>query len=200
MAAPEPQEQGTQDGRRINSDFYVEGLATTFGGPYEMAEIDGIKYYEQIDRHALDEADLSDVIMQYDHEGKVLARQSNGTLIVEPHDDGLFMAADLSKSTAAKEMYEEVKNGLITQMSWGFQVISDEYDVKTHTRTILKIKKVFDVSAVSIPVNASTTITARSYAEGRAEVEKQELLERRRKSLLLKIKIGGMLNYDYQRN
>lgn len=200
MAAPEPQEQGTQDGRRINSDFYVEGLATTFGGPYEMAEIDGIKYYEQIDRHALDEADLSDVIMQYDHEGKVLARQSNGTLIVEPHDDGLFMAADLSKSTAAKEMYEEVKNGLITQMSWGFQVISDEYDVKTHTRTILKIKKVFDVSAVSIPANASTTITARSYAEGRAEVEKQELLERRRKSLLLKIKIGGMLNYDYQRN
>lgn len=200
MAAPEPQEQGTQDSRRINSDFYVEGLATTFGGPYEMAEIDGIKYYEQIDRHALDEADLSDVIMQYDHEGKVLARQSNGTLIVEPHDDGLFMAADLSKSTAAKEMYEEVKNGLITQMSWGFQVISDEYDVKTHTRTILKIKKVFDVSAVSIPANASTTITARSYAEGRAEVEKQELLERRRKSLLLKIKIGGMLNYDNQRN
>lgn len=165
----------------------MEGYATTFNQPYVLWEVDGIQYREVIDSHALDGADLSDVIMQYDHGGKVLARQSNKTLIVEPDSRGLFMAADLSKSTAAKEMYEEIQTGLVTGMSWSFIVKSDSYDSATHTRTILKIKKVYDVSAVSIPANPSTDINARSYAEGRAEAERQELLERRKRILKLKI-------------
>lgn len=187
MAAPQ---QGEQNSRRIDSEYYVEGYATTFNQPYVLGEIDGIQYREIVDSHALDGADLSDVIMQYDHEGKVLARQSNQTLIVEPDAKGLFIAADLSKSTAAKEMHEEISNRLITQMSWSFVVSKDSYDSTTHTRTILKIKKVYDVSAVSIPANPSTDINARSYAEGRAEAEKQELSERRKKILKLKIMLG----------
>ena len=66
------------------------------------------KYYEEIDRHALDEADLSDVIMLYDHQGQVRDYQ---TLGIEPNDNGLFIYADLSKSQAAKELYEEIKTG-----------------------------------------------------------------------------------------
>ncbi len=173
--------------KRIDSDFYVEGYATTFNQSYVLGEIDGVQYHEIIDAHALDGADMSDVIMQYDHQGKVLARQSNGTLLIEPNTKGMFIAADLSKSAAAKDMYEEIQNGLVTKMSWAFVVDSDSYDSATHTRTISKIKKVYDVSAVSIPANASTDINARSYAEGRAEAEKQELLERRKKILKLKI-------------
>lgn len=173
--------------KRIDSDFYVEGYATTFNQPYVLGKMDGVEYREIIDAHALDGADMSDVIMQYDHQGKVLARQSNGTLIVQPDARGLFVAADLSKSNAAKDMYEEIQNGLVTKMSWAFIVDSDSYDSATHTRTILKISKVYDVSAVSIPANSSTDISARSYAEGRAEAEKQELLERRKKILKLKI-------------
>ena len=83
--------------KRIDSEYYVEGFATTFNKPYLLYELDGIKYYEEIDRHALDGADLSDVIMQYDHQGKVLARLSNGTLGLEPTNNGLFIFADLSK-------------------------------------------------------------------------------------------------------
>ncbi len=173
--------------KRIDSDYYVEGFATTFNKPYLLYELDGVKYYEEIDRHALDEADLSDVIMQYDHQGKVLARLSNGTLGLEPTEKGLFIYADLSKSQAAKELYEEIKNGLVTKMSWAFTVAEDEYDRETRTRTITKIKKVYDVSAVSIPANGDTEISARSYVDGVIERERREALERRKRILKLLI-------------
>ena len=111
--------------KRIDTDFYVEGYATTFDKPYLLYEWDGNKYYERIDRNALAGADMSDVIMQYNHEGKVLARLSNGTLGVEANDNGLFTFADLSKSRAAQDMFEEIKNGLVTKMSWAFRVSED---------------------------------------------------------------------------
>lgn len=152
-----------------------------------MYEWDGVKYYEVIDRHALDEADLSDVIMQYDHQGKVLARLSNGTLGLEANDKGLFIYADLSKSQAAKELYEEIRNGLVTKMSWAFTVAEDEYNRETRTRTIKKIKKVYDVSAVSVPANGDTDISARSWLDGVIDAEKREALERRKKIIKLLI-------------
>ena len=163
--------------KRINSEYYVEGYAATFQ-PYVLWEFDGVKYYETIDRNAFVNADMSDIIFQYDHKGKVLARKSNNTLIVETNDNGLFICADLSKSQASKEMFEEINNGLVTRMSWAFTVEEESYNSETRTRTILKVKKVYDVSAVSIPANDDTEISARSYAKGVFDVEKQEMLER----------------------
>lgn len=181
----------TEAEKRIDSEYYVEGFATTFNKPYLLYELDGIKYYEEIDRHALDGADLSDVIMQYDHQGKVLARLSNKTLGLEPADNGLFIYADLSKSQAAKELYEEIRNGLITKMSWAFTVAEDKYNRETRTRTITKIKKVYDVSAVSIPANGDTEISARSWLDGVIEAEKREALEQRKRKLKLQIELEG---------
>ena len=155
-----------------------------------LYEIDGIKYYEKIDRNALEGADISDVIMQYDHQGKVLARLSNGTLGIEPTEKGLFIYADLSKSQEARELYEEIKNGLVTKMSWAFTVAEEEYDKETRTRIIKRIKKVYDVSAVSIPANDGTIISARSFINGVIEKEQQELLERRKKKIKLLIDMG----------
>lgn len=127
--------------------------------------------------------------MQYDHEGKVLARKSNGTLIVEPDDNGLFVCADLGKSQASKEMFEEIESGLVTRMSWAFVVTEESYDRETRTRRILKIKKVYDVSAVSIPANDDTEISARSYFDGVIEMEKQEMLERKKQKLKLLLEL-----------
>ena len=76
--------------KRFDSEFYVEGYATTFNKPYLLYEFDGVQYFEVIDRNALVDADMSDVIMQYNHEGKVLARQSNKTLGIEADESGLF--------------------------------------------------------------------------------------------------------------
>ena len=179
--------QPIQTDKRIDTEHYVEGYATTFNKPYELYEMDGIKYYEMIDRNALNDADLSDVIMQYDHSGRVLARNSNGTLQLEPNDDGLFIYADLGKSKASKEMFEEIDSGLVTRMSWAFTVAEDSYNKDTRTRTINKVKKVYDVSAVSIPANNDTLISARSYFDGVIEIEKQELLERKKQALKIKL-------------
>lgn len=147
---------------------------------------DGTKIYERIDAHALDSADMSDVIMQYDHEGRVFARQSNNTLILEPDVKGLFVAADLSRTDLARGLYQDISAGMITKMSWAFTVAEESYDRETHTRTILKIKKVYDVSAVSIPANNDTEISARAFASRSYERERQELLKRR--AAILKIK------------
>lgn len=179
--------------KRFDTDFYVEGYATTFNDPYQLWEWDGVKYMESVDRNALVGADLSDVIMQYDHYGRVFARNKMAkgkaqTLIVEPNDRGLFIAADLSLTEESRKMHEEIDKGLIYQMSWAFTVSEDSYNKDTHTRTILKIKKVYDVSAVSIPANPDTDISARSFIDGVIELEQQELLERQRQLELAKRK------------
>ena len=163
--------------RRFDTEFYVEGYATTFEQPYVLYEVDGVQYKEVIDRRALDGADLSDVIMQYDHGGRVFARTGrSNTLLVEPDSHGLFVAADLSKTGQARSLHEDISAGLITKMSWAFTVREDSYDRETHTRRILSIRKVFDVSAVYKPAHPATQISARSYFDGVIEAERQERL------------------------
>jgi len=169
--------------KRLETDHYAEGYATTFGVPYVLWEYEGIEYKEVVDRGALLEADLSDVIFQYDHEGRVLARQRNKTLLVIPDDHGLFIATDLSKGESARQLHEEIANGLIDRMSWSFVVTEDSYDRDTHTRTILKVKKVYDVSAVSIPANDATEISARTWVDGAVETMKRESQARRAQAL-----------------
>lgn len=174
--------------KRIESNHYVEGYATTYE-PYEMFEMDGVQFYERIDRGAFLNADVSDVIMQYDHSGRVLARQSNGSLLINTDERGLFICADLSKSNASRDLYEDISQGLVNRMSWAFTVAEEEYDKDTRTRIIKRVNKVYDVSAVSIPANDDTLITARSFFNGVIEEEKQELLERRKNILKLKLKL-----------
>lgn len=161
--------------KRIDSDFYVEGYASTFNDPYVLwhdpwADVD---YSEIIDPNAFRDADMSDVIMQYDHTGHVYARMTNGTLIVEPDEHGLFIAADLGRASSSRAMYEEIESGLCTRMSWAFTVAEDSYDRDTHTTRILRVKKVYDVSAVSLPADPNTEISARTLNGeiGRAYME-----------------------------
>jgi HK97 family phage prohead protease len=177
LAAPLSVQAAT---KRIDTEYYIEGYATTFDKPYLLYEFeDGTKFYERIDAHALDGADMSDVIMQYDHEGRVFARQSNKTLLLIPDHRGLLIAADLGKTDLARGLYQDIEAGMITKMSWAFRVQEESYDRATRTRTILKIKKVYDVSAVSIPANGDTEISARSFASRSYEAEKQERLYKR---------------------
>ena len=167
----------------------VKEITSTSSDNYSLLMIefeDGTKIYERIDAHALDGADMSDVIMQYDHEGRVFARQSNKTLILQPDYKGLKVAADLGKTDLARGLYQDIEAGMINKMSWAFSVADESYDRETHTRTILKIKKVYDVSAVSIPANGDTEISARAFASRSYEQERQELLKRR--AAILKIR------------
>lgn len=179
------------DNKRLKSDYYVEGYATTFDKPYLLYEDDEIKIYEVIDRNALAGADLSDVIMQYDHTGRVYARLSNNTLLIEPDEHGIFIAADLSKTAGAKELHGDIMAGMINKMSWAFTIAKngdslEEIEENVYLRRISKIKKVYDVSAVSIPANNDTEIAARSFAKGITLQREQEQLFKR--AALLKLK------------
>lgn len=168
-------------------DFVVEGYATTFDDPYSF-----MGGYEVIDRHALDLADMSDVIFQYDHRGMVMARMSNGSLIVTPDDHGLHIRADLSGSRAGRDLCESIRNGLVTKMSWGFFIAKDgwSWDAQTRTSTVRAISKVFDVSAVSIPVDQSTEIMSRrSYLDGVIEAERRESLRRERVRVAIAVRM-----------
>ncbi len=159
--------------------YMVEGYASTFA-PYVLFKAqDGTEYKEQIDPKAFEEADMSDVIFCKDHQGTVFARTRNNTLSVMADEKGLYTRTNLSKTASAREMYEEIKAGMYDQMSFAFIVDDEEYDSKTHTRTIKRIGKVFDVSAVSFPANPGTdisAISARNYVNGVIEMEQAERL------------------------
>ena len=167
------------DGEKI-----VEGYATIFNQPYELWSYDGYTVMEQIDARAFDECDMSDVIMQYNHEGRVFARTGNGTLELRTDETGLHIRAKLDGTDLGRDVYEEIEGGYTTKMSFGFRVGEDKREVtedhKNNTvtvlRTITKISKLFDVSAVSIPANDATSISARSYVDGLIDELKQERL------------------------
>lgn len=173
----------------------VEGYATTFNQPYLLFDGRYYKVWEQIAPTAFAECDMSDVIMQYDHEGRVFARNKNGTLTLTVDSIGLKISANLGGTDIGCQLYQEIKGGYTDKMSFGFVVAEDqrvstvdhENDVETITRTITKIKKLYDVSAVSIPANDMTSISARRYADGVIDGIKAERLERENKRKKLKL-------------
>jgi HK97 family phage prohead protease len=160
------------------SEYIVEGYASTFE-PYELLEIDGVKFYEQIDRHAFDEADMSDVVFLRDHEGRVMARTKNNTIQLDIDDHGLHQRTDLSKTQASRDMAEDIAVGNYSQMSFAFTVAEDHFDRDTNTRIIDRVRKVYDISAVSFPANPQTEIglSMRDYFNGEIEMIRAERLE-----------------------
>ena len=164
----------------------VAGYASTFDDPYVLFENEDLVYMEQVDKNAFNETDMADVIMQYDHEGRVFARISNETLRVTPDAEGLYIEANLGGTELGRQLYTEIAGGYTNKMSFGFTVDADEeLRSKTDdgrvliTRTITGISKLYDVSAVSIPANNGTSISVstRSRIDGAIDDIQAERLE-----------------------
>lgn len=179
----------------------VEGYASTFNDPYLLYDDGSYKVYEQIDPRAFDRTDMRDVIMQYNHEGRVFARVSNGTLTVTPDERGLKIKADLGGTELGRQLYEEIKGGYTDKMSFGFRVNEDDIESREEdgvvivTRTITDVAKLYDVSAVSLPANDATSISAinisaRTFSEGVIAEVKEEYLaheKRERQKRIIKL-------------
>lgn len=184
--------EGEEDQKKI-----VTGYASTFNEPYKLFGGEGWELWEVVERTAFDETDMKDVIMQYDHEGRVFARTRNNTLRVEPDEKGLFIEADLGGTEIGRELYEEIAGGYTDRMSFGFTVTGESEDkeqndsgIWIYTRHITKVGKLYDVSAVSIPANDGTSIAADAVTrsignltDGVIERIQAERLEEERKAL-----------------
>ena len=180
----------------------VTGYATTFNEPYTLYEDVDMVFREQVDPGAFNGADMSDVIMQYDHRGRVFARIRNNTLALRTDSKGLFVTANLGGTEIGRQLYEEIRGGYTDKMSFAFTVSADnveryeENNKRVYLRTITQIDRVFDVSAVSIPANDGTSISARSYVNGILAKEQEEALqkfetEQKRKKLQIKLRLIG---------
>lgn len=190
----------TEGEKRFDTERYVDGYAAKYEKYLLWDDGDWGKTYERFEPGCFANTDMSDVIMQFDHAGRVFARITNGTLAVEADDIGLFMAADLDKTELARGLYEDIQAGMITKMSWRFKVgkyyVEREEGSKDCTIVHTEIPKIYDVSAVSIPANDNTEINARDFAHGvMDEIARREAeLEIRRRKLRTKINItlGGI--------
>lgn len=163
-------------------EMIVEGKAVALESPTIIYEVDGVKYYEVIDKKALDQAKMDDVVFVANHEGRAGAKTKNGTLQLQKTEDGLFVRADLSKNSIGRDLYEDIKNGFYDKMSFAFTVKKDNYDKQTRTRRIEEIDRLYDVSVVDFPAYEQTSISARSFFEAEAEMERKlaEANERKR--------------------
>lgn len=191
FAALEPQDE-----------MVVEGYATTFDSPYLLWRDGEYEVWEKVDRNAFNEANMTDVVMQYNHEGRVFARNSNGTLTMNADEHGLHVRALLGGTELGRQLYEEIKGGYTNKMSFGFTVDEDKQEIVEEgnsvriTRTILKIGRLYDVSAVSIPANDGTTISARAYGVECVNAVAEEFRKRdERKAQIERIK--ALTEVDY---
>lgn len=172
-------------------DFFVEGYASTFD-TYELFKFEGVTYYERILPTAFEGADMRDVIMQYDHTGMVFARKSNSSLVLDVDGHGLHVTADLSRTSDARNLFENIAAGMVKEMSFAFTVAASHFedDAETSVRVIERFDRIYDVSAVSIPANPFTDISARAFFNGAIERRQAERLAaemRARRAQVIKI-------------
>ena len=162
-------------------NYIVEGYATTFEEAYELYRDGKYVVREMVSKEAFKDTDMTDVIFQIDHEGRVYARTRNRSLSLEVDEHGLKTTTDLGLTESSRSVYEDIDKGLYDRMSFAFTVSKDSYteeEVENGdiivTRTILGIGKLYDVSAVSFPANPYTDISARSKDLIDGEIERFE--------------------------
>lgn len=181
------------EGEEGKEELWVEGYAARFNSPTVLFEMDGNEYKEQIDSDAFSEAKMDDVIFNYNHSGRVMARTRNKTLQLAVDDNGLFIRARLDGTEEGRSLYNDIQNGYIDRMSFRFTIGKEAYDYQNRTWTVLRVKRLYDVSAVDIPAYDDTSIEARkaaAEAEARERQRKADA-ELMRQKLILKLKLGA---------
>ena len=170
-----------------NEEMTVEGYAAVFDS---VTDLGWMK--EVIDRHAFDNADMSDIVMKYNHENSVLpmARTRGGSLRFEIDDHGLKIRAKLPNTSTNRDIYTLIKEEVLSKMSFAFTVKRQEYDYDTDTRKILEFDKIFDVSVVDVPAYEQTEV----YARNKEQYEKEKQKYREKKITFEKQRLELMLS------
>ncbi len=184
-----------------SNDLIIRGVPIVFNRPTVLWECDGIEYKEVIAPGALEGCDMSDFIFNRNHgtnDATVYARNRNGSLSYEIDSEKMGIEARLdAEDERHKNLHRDITKKLIDKMSFSFVARECSYDRETHTRTVLKIKKLYDVSAVDFPAYNDTSLTtARDFfrEEHAKEFKALEQASHRRRRLALALKIHEISN------
>ena len=167
------------------NESIIEGIPIVFNQNTKLQDWAG-EYYERIDPHALDNADLKDIRLFINHDTNkiALARTKNGkgTMSFNIDEEGLHIKAvlDTENNQEARSLYSAIKRGDMDGMSFMFRIKSQEWldlDTDCPTRVIKEISIVHEVSVVNFPAYPQTSIDARDNSE---ETEYSPLAEARK--------------------
>lgn len=187
-------------------NYIVEGYFSTYDDPYELYRDGKYIAMEKVDRNAFNGVDTSDTVFQIDHEGRVYARTRNGSIELDFNaKEGPSHRTNLGLTSSSRGVYEDIDAGLYDRMSFAFTVAEDEFTEEEREngdvvvlRTIKKIDKLYDISAVSFPANPNTSISARSKEAFDGEIERFEAerlrleeIENRRKAIIDRLTGGN---------
>ncbi len=160
-------EQRTIEGEELriadDESGKIEGYAAVFNR--KSVPLGFMGFREQIAPGAFSETiKTADVRALFNHDpSMVLGRTTNGTLTLEEDKKGLRVSIDPPNTTWANDVRELIKRGDVSQMSFGFEMVADEWDEsgKTPLRTLRQVN-LFDVSPVTFPAYPQTSVKART--------------------------------------
>ena len=147
--------------RASEKPLVIEGTAVVFGKPADMGG-----YTEYIARNALDGVDLDNITLLVNHDGTgIPLARSPKTLTLTVTDTGLEMRAELPDTEQGRSVYEAVKRGDLSQMSFAFDVAQHTFDEQKRECTITKIAAVYEISIVNRAAYPQTNVQARAGKE-----------------------------------
>lgn len=162
-------------------EMVLEGYPLVFEVPTTIHSESG-DYNEIIHRGALDECDLTDSRLLYNHaDERVPLARSGKTMRLEVTERGLHMLASLaSDNQTATEVYSAVRRGDLSGMSFSFTVPDggSRYDGATNTRHITKIQRIYEVSVCPFPAYNQTSVEARDAMSAARDLARQGVLNR----------------------
>ncbi|MDY6086608.1 MAG: phage major capsid protein [Succiniclasticum sp.] len=144
--------------RAEDKPLTLTGTAVVFNKP---ATIGGVT--EVISPDALRGVGLDDIVLITNHDGgQIPLARSPKTLSLSVTDAGLEMTATLPDTEAARSVYEAVRRGDLSQMSFAFDIGKYDFDEQTQTRTITEISRIYEISIVNYAAYKQTHVQARN--------------------------------------
>lgn len=174
--------------RETDEPNTVEGMAVVFDTETDMGW-----FTEKIDRHAFDNTDMSDVVLNFNHDNNyLLAGTRNGSMQLRVDDNGLFQRSNIINTTQGQDVMKLIRSGLLSKQSFAFTIADggerwENIDGKER-RTITKIDHLYDCSIVTFPAYSQTTLWSRGADEladqHKALMEKRKEQDERMEKLL----------------
>ena len=182
----------TSEVRAAGDDsLVIEGYAANFD-----TETDLGYFRETIARGAFDDVLEDDVRLLLNHEGAPMARTTNGTLELSVDENGLKYRAALADTQDGRDLYKLIKRGDISQSSFAFTITDEKWSEDRSTRTVQRMGKLLDVSPVTYPAYATTTVSARNMATAKEEAKEvkpeQETPEVRQEPETIKTEVRNL--------